>query len=346
MEEDAKKFADGPRADRHPGRRGTKPIMHHDAAVRGRHRRRQRRRRGRAAVGRVPEARRRVGGPEPAARLAAGARAARWPGRCGCRRSATWSASCGSARCFRRSQIGASLPDNTGELDPLEVVGRAGEPDGVHGRRPAGRHRQRRPQRAALRGRRPARPEAVRRPHGVGLGGGPSADGKLALSGGMDGTARLWDVETGRQIQKLDGHTGLVTAVGVRPGQPSGDRRARRLVILWDLDTGREIRRWRGPMKYVSAIAVSPDGRRRSSRPTACCGCGTWTPASRCGSTRGTRPRSRPSHSRADGKRIISGSDDRTVRLWDTETAKPLQTLTGHEGAVRSVAFRRTGNGP
>jgi WD40 repeat protein len=31
------------------------------------------------------------------------------------------------------------------------------------------------------------------------------------------------------------------------------------------------------------------------------------------------------------------------VRLWDTETARPLQTLTGHDGAVRSVALAANG---
>ncbi|MCG5213168.1 serine/threonine-protein kinase [Streptosporangium sp. KLBMP 9127] len=35
---------------------------------------------------------------------------------------------------------------------------------------------------------------------------------------------------------------------------------------------------------------------------------------------------------------IVSGSRDRTLRLWDLATRKPLGTLTGHTGWVRSVA--------
>jgi WD40 repeat protein len=40
-----------------------------------------------------------------------------------------------------------------------------------------------------------------------------------------------------------------------------------------------------------------------------------------------------------DGRQVVSGSDDETVRLWDAATGAPLQTLEGHTGWVTSVAF-------
>jgi len=45
----------------------------------------------------------------------------------------------------------------------------------------------------------------------------------------------------------------------------------------------------------------------------------------------------------ADGKRLASGSDDKTVRLWDTETGKEIQRFVGHEGSVRSVSLSADG---
>ena len=45
-----------------------------------------------------------------------------------------------------------------------------------------------------------------------------------------------------------------------------------------------------------------------------------------------------------DGRRIVSGGCDNTVRLWDADTGQPIgEPLTGHTGAVRSVAFSPDG---
>ena len=43
-----------------------------------------------------------------------------------------------------------------------------------------------------------------------------------------------------------------------------------------------------------------------------------------------------------DGQRIVSGSCDNTVRLWDADTGQSAP-LTGHTGAVYSVAFSPDG---
>jgi len=44
-----------------------------------------------------------------------------------------------------------------------------------------------------------------------------------------------------------------------------------------------------------------------------------------------------------DGRRLASGSDDYTVRLWDASTGKCLQALEGHGGWVTSVVFSPDG---
>ena len=43
-----------------------------------------------------------------------------------------------------------------------------------------------------------------------------------------------------------------------------------------------------------------------------------------------------------DGQRIVSGSDDKTVKIWDANNGKELKTLTGHY-TVWSVAFSPDG---
>ena len=44
-----------------------------------------------------------------------------------------------------------------------------------------------------------------------------------------------------------------------------------------------------------------------------------------------------------DGRRIVSGSRDRTVRVWDAESGVELACLRGHVGWVDSVAYSPDG---
>ena len=45
-----------------------------------------------------------------------------------------------------------------------------------------------------------------------------------------------------------------------------------------------------------------------------------------------------------DGKRIVTASRDKTARIWDAATGKPIgEPLKGHEDAVHSAAFSPDG---
>jgi WD40 repeat protein len=44
-----------------------------------------------------------------------------------------------------------------------------------------------------------------------------------------------------------------------------------------------------------------------------------------------------------EGKRLVTGSKDKTAKLWDADTGKELLTLSGHSGEVTSVAWSPEG---
>ena len=43
------------------------------------------------------------------------------------------------------------------------------------------------------------------------------------------------------------------------------------------------------------------------------------------------------------GTILASGSDDKTIKLWNVKTKTEIATLSGHEYGVTSVAFNNTG---
>jgi hypothetical protein len=44
-----------------------------------------------------------------------------------------------------------------------------------------------------------------------------------------------------------------------------------------------------------------------------------------------------------DGRRIVSASDDKTVKVWDAETGQLIRTLSGHDGIVSFAAYSPDG---
>jgi WD40 repeat protein len=92
-----------------------------------------------------------------------------------------------------------------------------------------------------------------------------SADGALALSGGNDGTARVWDIATGQQAACFNGHIGWwgyhgVTGVAFLPGGLAASASEDGTLRLWDAASARELSlmdHGRG----IRSLTVSRDGQ-------------------------------------------------------------------------------------
>ncbi|MCE9565447.1 MAG: WD40 repeat domain-containing protein [Planctomycetes bacterium] len=130
-----------------------------------------------------------------------------------------------------------------------------------------------------------------------------ASDGKVALSGGLDKTIKLWDVPTGRLLRTFTLRNVIISSVAFSPdGWRVLSAGSDSIVRGWDTFTGQELFRLVGHTDAVSSVAVSPDGDRAAS-----------------------------------------AGHDGTVRMWDVRLKKELRRFQGHAGNVLSVAFTPDG---
>jgi WD40 repeat protein len=105
---------------------------------------------------------------------------------------------------------------------------------------------------------------------------------------------RVWDLDSGRQVERLEGHTGHVLAVAVSAdggvAVSGGDDRK---VLVWDVDAGVPLHSLEGHTSEVRAVAVS-----------------------------------------ADGSRAVSCSTDGVVRVWDLAAGAVTASFTAEQGIV------------
>ena len=168
--------------------------------------------------------------------------------------------------------------------------------------------------------------------------------GSRALTGGLDATARLWDLATREAEAPWRGHDGAVTAVAFAGSGRAVSAGRDRTVRLWDLSSGRALAVLEGHGETIAAIDATADGSRAASA--------SWDGTVRLWDLRNqTLARVLEGHGAQvaavrlspDGQVVASGGWDGTARLWDAESGRELGVLAGHEGNVTAVALHADG---
>ncbi len=128
-----------------------------------------------------------------------------------------------------------------------------------------------------------------------------SPDGKTVASASSDRTVRLWDVSTGREIRKLEGHISRVSTV--RFSQDG------KKLASAGMDDG----------FVISSGTSTQGGKPKAIRPIAV-ESGHW--------------RSAP-----DGRMLATASHETQVTVWDLATSRQVHVLKGHASVIFDLAF-------
>ncbi|MEZ4732254.1 MAG: pentapeptide repeat-containing protein [Caldilineaceae bacterium] len=176
-------------------------------------------------------------------------------------------------------------------------------------------------------------------------------DGKTLAVNERDYSIRLWEIESGRIRRTLLGHTNTIHALAFSPdGQQLVSGGWDRTIRFWDADSGEALSTMHGYQNNIESIAIGPTLGAK----------GQWLAH---GNTdhlihlwdiqRGEPGQILRGHTEAvhavafhpTGKRLVSGSADRTVRLWqiDGEQSGLRQTLYGHTDEITAIAFSSDG---
>lgn len=161
------------------------------------------------------------------------------------------------------------------------------------------------------------------------------------VTGSKDTTVRVWDAGSRHQLFAMSSHTAAITVVKWG-GEGCIYSAARDCVVnVWSAEDGRLLHRLEGHGHWVNTMSLSTEYALRT---------GAFDHNGRAPSDiEEAKAVSRSRYEAAKGsgevgERLVTGSDDFTLCLWEPgKSKKPVSRMTGHQQLVNQVAYSPDG---
>jgi WD40 repeat protein len=152
-----------------------------------------------------------------------------------------------------------------------------------------------------------------------------SDDSKLLATGAWDDFIRLWDVETGKQVRRIDAHRSQVSGlVFSRDGKVLASRGGLDgLVRLWDPANGKQLHQFETKQGRSASLAIAPNNKTVAfgdAKGIALFDVATGMETKRLEAPKGSGCLAFS----PNGDFLASGGRDNTLRIWDLAQGKEL----------------------
>jgi len=174
-----------------------------------------------------------------------------------------------------------------------------------------------------------------------------SPDEKKVVTGNSDGTMTLWNIDTEKVVATWAGHTRSVESVcwsrdskRVLSGCCDGTAR------VWDVENGEVALEIRTGLSVVWAAQYSPDMTMIATAGTSSkedAFIKIWDANTGKLSCTILNGHSGTVYCLAWGRTLISGSYDKSIRIWNTTTWHQIACLTGHTNLVHDITISPNG---
>jgi len=194
-----------------------------------------------------------------------------------------------------------------------------------------------------------------------------TADESLLISGGDGKVVRVWDTRTNQQVRQIRGEVsedinGAIMSMGLSPDNrllavgvfyphQSEGKEKRGFIRIHDFASGELIRTLKGHVQVARALVFSPDSSMLLASEAS-----AYSPEAIIWDTSNWQVTKRfKGHDHQiygaaftpDGSRVVTASWDKSIRIWDVQSAKLVKKVSGaHDGRIYNVVIPRGASEP